>query len=219
VHSVLQAGTAVLVDRYGVPRARCACGNPLTPPTPARPAEYTGDRWAAFDPAHVVTVAPTSAPMALLTLVDPVSLAAFTRPVGGNGATDQTRTPTPTPTARPTVAPAPPGPQPPSNSGNPPAKPQRVRVPNVIGQDKDDAKNALQEQGFHVNIDEVDGPGNNTVISTDPRAGSQVRPGSTITLRVSKPAATDADTDKPIVPTTQPTDDRGTANNGFGLLN
>ncbi len=30
--SVLQAGTAVLVDRYGVPRARCACGNPLIPP-------------------------------------------------------------------------------------------------------------------------------------------------------------------------------------------
>lgn len=27
VHSVLQAGTAVLVDKYGVPRVRCHCGN------------------------------------------------------------------------------------------------------------------------------------------------------------------------------------------------
>lgn len=27
LHSVLQAGTAVLVDKYGVPRARCYCGN------------------------------------------------------------------------------------------------------------------------------------------------------------------------------------------------
>jgi hypothetical protein len=32
LQSILQAGTTVLVDRYGVPRARCRCGNPLTPP-------------------------------------------------------------------------------------------------------------------------------------------------------------------------------------------
>lgn len=30
--AVLQAGTAVLVDDHGVPRVRCACGNPLLPP-------------------------------------------------------------------------------------------------------------------------------------------------------------------------------------------
>src|SRR6056300_1694033 len=29
--AVLQAGTAVLVDDQGIPRARCACGNPLVP--------------------------------------------------------------------------------------------------------------------------------------------------------------------------------------------
>ncbi len=29
--AVLEAGTAVLVDADGIPRARCACGNPLTP--------------------------------------------------------------------------------------------------------------------------------------------------------------------------------------------
>lgn len=32
--SLLQAGTAVLVDAYGVPRAKCYCGNPLTPAPP-----------------------------------------------------------------------------------------------------------------------------------------------------------------------------------------
>lgn len=105
LHSVLQAGTAVLVDRYGVPRARCACGNPLTPSTLLSPTGYTGARWAAFDPAHVVTVAPTSTPVTQLSLVDPVSLTAFTRPVGGNGASD--RIPTPPPTASPTPVPAP----------------------------------------------------------------------------------------------------------------
>ena len=30
--SILQAGTAVLVDKYGTPVARCRCGNPLTKP-------------------------------------------------------------------------------------------------------------------------------------------------------------------------------------------
>ncbi len=34
LHSILQAGTAALVDKYGVPRARCYCGNPLTPASP-----------------------------------------------------------------------------------------------------------------------------------------------------------------------------------------
>ena len=30
--SILEAGTAVLVDRYGEPVARCRCGNPLSKP-------------------------------------------------------------------------------------------------------------------------------------------------------------------------------------------
>ena len=32
IPEILQAGQAVLVDSHGVPRARCYCGNPLTPP-------------------------------------------------------------------------------------------------------------------------------------------------------------------------------------------
>jgi hypothetical protein len=32
--ATLEAGTAVLVDEAGVPRVRCACGNPLAPPRP-----------------------------------------------------------------------------------------------------------------------------------------------------------------------------------------
>ncbi len=34
LQSVLQAGTAVLVDNTGTPRVKCNCGNPLTPPEP-----------------------------------------------------------------------------------------------------------------------------------------------------------------------------------------
>ena len=34
VDRVLQAGTAVMVDDRGVPRAKCSCGNPLREPIP-----------------------------------------------------------------------------------------------------------------------------------------------------------------------------------------
>ena len=55
--SVLQAGTAVLVDQYGIRRARCACGNPLLPPVALSAAPvYVGDPWPAFDAAVVVNV-------------------------------------------------------------------------------------------------------------------------------------------------------------------
>jgi hypothetical protein len=40
--AVLQAGTAVLVDARGVPRVRCACGNPLTPPVAMRGGVVVG---------------------------------------------------------------------------------------------------------------------------------------------------------------------------------
>ena len=46
--TVLQAGTAVLVDAQGIPRARCACGNPLVEPqatATAPPMAATTPRW------------------------------------------------------------------------------------------------------------------------------------------------------------------------------
>jgi hypothetical protein len=89
-HSVLQAGTAVLVDARGVPRVRCACGNPLTEPAPTASAPaYQGDKWAAFDPARVVAVAPAS-PVASFTLVDVATADTYDQPTGspvGGGLT------------------------------------------------------------------------------------------------------------------------------------
>lgn len=59
--SVLQAGTAVMVDGHGVPRVRCACGNPLTPPVAQRTTpRTTGAAWPAYRPANVVVVAPAA---------------------------------------------------------------------------------------------------------------------------------------------------------------
>ena len=44
--SVLQKGTAVLVDRTGVPRSRCVCGNPLGLPHKVNNPHYKGNCWA-----------------------------------------------------------------------------------------------------------------------------------------------------------------------------
>ena len=56
--SVLQRGTAVMVDSRGVPRARCACFNPLTKPLPASAAKYRGEKWDEFDQTKLVIVTP-----------------------------------------------------------------------------------------------------------------------------------------------------------------
>ncbi|GAA1933078.1 hypothetical protein GCM10009738_00840 [Kitasatospora viridis] len=88
--SVLQAGTAVLVDDRGVPRARCACGNPLTPPVAdTAPPQYGGDSWTGFHTDHVVTVNPAPAPVHSLVLVDQGSGRPFERPVGTDGSGDR----------------------------------------------------------------------------------------------------------------------------------
>ncbi|MEU3474380.1 DUF6777 domain-containing protein [Rhodococcus sp. NPDC006774] len=56
--SVLQAGTAVMVDAAGVPRIRCNCGNPLGPPAsePLSGYQPTGDRWPSYREQNVVSV-------------------------------------------------------------------------------------------------------------------------------------------------------------------
>jgi hypothetical protein len=108
VPSVLQAGTAVLVDVYGIPRVRCYCGNPLLPPEPWTPT-YTGPSWPGFEPAGVVIVVPAGTPVTVIQLVDFGTGRPFDRPVGTTGARD---TDARTPTSTTTIAP----------SGRPPAR-------------------------------------------------------------------------------------------------
>ena len=56
--SVLQAGTAVLIDDAGVPRTRCACGNPLLEPAPVADPVYEGDAWEGWGPPPIAIVPP-----------------------------------------------------------------------------------------------------------------------------------------------------------------
>jgi hypothetical protein len=57
LQSVLQAGTAVLVDAWGVPRVRCACGNPLAAPEAIKgTVRYVGTRWKWFSASTTINV-------------------------------------------------------------------------------------------------------------------------------------------------------------------
>nr|WP_317441629.1 DUF6777 domain-containing protein [Streptomyces collinus] len=69
--AVLQAGTAVLVDAHGVPRSRCVCGNPLTPPVAQHAPRPTGDRWASYRPSNVIVVTPAPAVVNVFVIYDP----------------------------------------------------------------------------------------------------------------------------------------------------
>ncbi len=86
--AVLQAGTAVFVDRYGVPRVKCNCGNPLAEPR-AIPSgvRYGGSRWPTFAPANVIRVT-TSVRVSVFILVDVAGGEPFSRPPGSTGDRD-----------------------------------------------------------------------------------------------------------------------------------
>ena len=88
--SVLQAGHAVLVDAWGVPRAKCSCGNPLAPPVPlATPPVYVGPRWPTFDPLVIIVVVATDPVVDGFVLVDLTSGVLIIRPIGADpGAVD-----------------------------------------------------------------------------------------------------------------------------------
>ncbi len=124
--SVLQTGTAVLVDTYGVPRARCACGNPLSPPY-AVPGgvTYAGTPWPAYSPTTVVVVNPSPVVINTFVLVNINNGTTFNQPVGNQPATQPTTAPPtvvvpPGPTSTVTVT-APPAATPPPAVTPPPA--------------------------------------------------------------------------------------------------
>lgn len=85
---VLQAGTAVMVDEFGIPRVRCFCGNPLRPPNPEPTPTYTGDTWEGFDPGQTTVISESPVPVDDFTLVDVDTGEPFDRPVGTVGETD-----------------------------------------------------------------------------------------------------------------------------------
>ncbi|WP_028927321.1 Stk1 family PASTA domain-containing Ser/Thr kinase [Pseudonocardia acaciae] len=66
-------------------------------------------------------------------------------------------------------------------------KQNTVPMPDVTGQREDDAYSRLEQLGFRVSVSQTDGPGDrNTVIRTNPAAGQQVAPNSSVTIYISR---------------------------------
>jgi hypothetical protein len=87
--SVLQAGSAVLVDDYGLPVVRCYCGNPLTEaPTVSQETTYSGKAWKGFSAENVVRVKKSDGLLDGFELIDTETGDLFTRPVGTAGQQD-----------------------------------------------------------------------------------------------------------------------------------
>ncbi|MFG2981121.1 DUF6777 domain-containing protein, partial [Streptomyces sp. NPDC048258] len=81
--AVLQAGTPVLVDDRGVPRVRCACGNPLAPPVAVKGKQtYSGKEWSSFQSSDLVAVKPAEKPVKTVTMFDHDRKGWYERPSG-----------------------------------------------------------------------------------------------------------------------------------------
>ncbi|MFD9676104.1 DUF6777 domain-containing protein, partial [Streptomyces sp. NPDC059981] len=121
--AVLQAGTAVLVDDRGVPRVRCACGNPLGAPValPADP-KRSGQPWPAYRPSQVVVIAPSVTVVQKIVIYDPRNQRWYERDPGAAPKPDRPVPPPPAPFTPPPPAPptGTPSTRPPSTATSPP---------------------------------------------------------------------------------------------------
>ncbi|MGQ4388455.1 DUF6777 domain-containing protein [Streptomyces sp. SAS_270] len=87
--SVLQTGTAVLVDNRGAPRVRCACGNPLKVPGALRGNPGTqGHPWSGYRPAQVIVVIPAPKVIVNITIINIVDHTWIERQIGDDGHRD-----------------------------------------------------------------------------------------------------------------------------------
>ncbi|MFI6401943.1 DUF6777 domain-containing protein [Streptomyces sp. NPDC050548] len=109
--SVLQAGTAVLVDNRGVPRVRCACGNPLKAGVAGGNSGSGGRGWSGYRPAEVVVVTPAPHVITNITIINVVDNTWIERPLGHRGPHHDHVVPPPVhvPPTRPGTTPAPHG--------------------------------------------------------------------------------------------------------------
>ncbi|MFD7244047.1 DUF6777 domain-containing protein [Streptomyces massasporeus] len=121
--SVLQAGTAVLVDDRGLPRVRCACGNPLGPPAESRGAPVTrGTPWPGYRPGRVIAVTPAPKALAGFTIIDVTTRTWIERPTGHDVRHDRALPP-PARVTDPPDPSRPPAPSPPRTPAAPEAEP------------------------------------------------------------------------------------------------
>jgi hypothetical protein len=85
IQSVLEAGTAVFVNKYGEPVVKCYCGNPLTPPELLSAPVYTGPLWASFTTINITIIEQSPTIINTYTLYDPNTGTEFKRTSGLHG--------------------------------------------------------------------------------------------------------------------------------------
>ncbi|MFD3587279.1 DUF6777 domain-containing protein [Streptomyces sp. NPDC058683] len=160
--SLLQSGIAVLVDRRGQPAVKCSCGNPLRPfagDTGRIKVEFDhgNSKWRGYDRAQVTAVRPASRPLERLALVDVADPGrGIERPVGTTGAQDAV-----------------------FRTG------ERHAVPEVAGTSFGEASRRLSDAGLAVAYDGAGLPPDDArVLASDPVAGTELRFGEYVTLRV-----------------------------------
>ncbi|MFG3281667.1 DUF6777 domain-containing protein [Streptomyces sp. NPDC048111] len=111
--SVLQAGTAVLVDGHGLPRVRCACGNPLKPPNNHQGNwNDKGKPWPGYRADRVIVVRPTTVVVNNFIIVNITNNTWIERKSGDDGRHDRER---PDITIDPVKPPVPEPPSPPAS--------------------------------------------------------------------------------------------------------
>ncbi|MGV9314901.1 DUF6777 domain-containing protein [Streptomyces sp. NPDC003691] len=88
--TVLQAGTAVLVDDRGRPRVRCASGTPLSDPVAVKGGVIQkGAAWNGYRTDRVVVVKGTTRPLESLVIVDVAEDTWIDRGTGTDGEDDR----------------------------------------------------------------------------------------------------------------------------------
>ncbi|MEI6624148.1 MAG: DUF6777 domain-containing protein [Actinomycetes bacterium] len=114
--SVLQFGTAVLVNDRGLPVVKCYCGNPLTAARPHTRTSYHGPTWPGWNPRSITIIETNVTIINDFTVINITNNQPFGRPTGTDGTQDgpappnPSTSPTPTPTgttSTPTPSPTP----------------------------------------------------------------------------------------------------------------
>ncbi|MBC9716091.1 PASTA domain-containing protein [Streptomyces sp. TRM66268-LWL] len=161
--ALLEAGTAVLVDAFGVPRVKCNCGNPLAVSDqdpgdidPKFKGKKKGNKEWKVKKDQVVRVEKAEKPQKSLTVADvqaPAEEIEIDMPA-------------------------------PAGDGKPPR--EQVEIPQTRGESADEATRLLEEQGFTVETRTVEDPdvAPGTASGTEPEGGATAPRASTVTLLI-----------------------------------
>lgn len=85
IQAVLEAGTAVFVNKYGEPVVKCYCGNPLTGPVLYKEPTYYGPRWSGFDSSHITIINKSTTIIKIFNIYDLKTGKTFPRQPGLGG--------------------------------------------------------------------------------------------------------------------------------------